>query len=76
VLDQHLLRPKEEAEHKATFSDAVRGLEAVRKYIRRSDTKNNTTVIHNKAEYELHTMRSQEQEKQKIDWWNKYCNYI
>jgi hypothetical protein len=34
VLDQHLTRPKREeevAEHTAAFSDALKGLEAVRK---------------------------------------------
>jgi hypothetical protein len=34
VLDQHLTRPEEEvAEHKATFLDALKGLEAARKYM-------------------------------------------
>jgi hypothetical protein len=40
LLDQHLTRPEEEpekeeevAEYKATFSDALKGLEAARKYI-------------------------------------------
>jgi hypothetical protein len=76
VLDQHLPRPeeepdKEEAEHKPTFLVTVRGLETARKYIHQSDTKNNTTVMRNKAETELHTLTAQEEEKQKTDWWKK-----
>jgi hypothetical protein len=80
VPDQHLPRPEEEpekvAEHKATFLAALRGLEAARKYIHQSDTKNNTIVMRNKAENELHTPRAQEEEKQKIDWWKKQYNYV
>jgi hypothetical protein len=37
VLDQHLTRQEEEeevAEHKATSLDALKGLEAARKYVR------------------------------------------
>jgi hypothetical protein len=33
VLDQHLTTSEEVAEHKATFLDALNGLEAVRKYV-------------------------------------------
>jgi hypothetical protein len=37
VLDQHLTRPDEEeqevSEHKATFLDALKGLESARKYV-------------------------------------------
>jgi hypothetical protein len=73
VLDQHLPRPKEEpdmekSEPIATFLDEVRGLEAARKYIHQSDTKNITTVMRNKAETELHTLTAQGEEKQKNDW--------
>jgi hypothetical protein len=57
VLDQHLTRPKEQpeeeeevAEHKATFLDAPKGLEAARKYINQFDTENSITVMCNKVE--------------------------
>jgi hypothetical protein len=76
VLDQHMPRPveetdEEEAEYKATFLHAVRGLQAGRKYTCESATKNNITVMCNKAENELHTLRAQEEEKQKTDWSKK-----
>jgi hypothetical protein len=49
VLDQHLTRPEEGpeeevAEHKATFVDALKGLEAARKYMHQFDIKNNIIV--------------------------------
>jgi hypothetical protein len=55
VLDQHLTRPeepkeeKEVAEHKATFFDALKGLEAARKYTCQFDTENNITVMCNEV---------------------------
>jgi hypothetical protein len=39
---------EEVAEHKATFLDALKGLEAARKHMCQFDTKNNITVICNK----------------------------
>jgi hypothetical protein len=57
VLDQHLTRPEEEpeqeeevAEHKATFLDALQGLEAARKYICQFDAENSIVIMHNKVE--------------------------
>jgi hypothetical protein len=32
--------------------------------------------MHNKAENELHTLKAQEEEKQKTDWWKKQCNCV
>jgi hypothetical protein len=56
MLDQHLTRaegePEEDeevAEYKATFIDALKGLEAARKYIRQFYTKNIITVMCNKV---------------------------
>jgi hypothetical protein len=70
VLDQHLNRPKEElgeevAEHKATFLDVSKGLEASRKYINQFDTKNNIIVMCNKVENKLYRLRAQEEKKTK-----------
>jgi hypothetical protein len=47
VLDQHLTRAEKEevAEHKATFFNALKGLEAARKYICQFDTKNSITIM-------------------------------
>jgi hypothetical protein len=53
-----LSRPKEEpeeeeeevAKHKTTFSDALKGMEAARKYIYQFDTKNNIIVMCRKVE--------------------------
>jgi hypothetical protein len=53
MLDQHLSRPEQEkevAEHKATFLNALKGLEAARKYICQSDTKNIIIVMCNTVE--------------------------
>jgi hypothetical protein len=44
VLDQHLTRPEEEvevAEHKASFLDALKGLQAARKCMCQFDNDNN-----------------------------------
>jgi hypothetical protein len=54
VLDQHLTRPEEEEEeedHKATFLDVLKGLEAARKYLCQFDTENNIILMCNKVEY-------------------------
>jgi hypothetical protein len=66
VLDQQLTRSEEEpegdkevAEHKATFLDALKGLEAARKYIHQFHTKNNITVKCNNVQNELYRMRAQ-----------------
>jgi hypothetical protein len=45
---------REVVEYKVTFLDALKGLEAARKYVCQFDTENNT-VICNKAENELQT---------------------
>jgi hypothetical protein len=66
VADQHLTVLEEEvAEHKATFLDAVKGLEAARKCICHFDTKNNISVMCNKVENVLNGLRAQEIKKQK-----------
>jgi hypothetical protein len=70
VLDQHLTRPGEEeevAEHKATFFDALKGLEATRKYICQFDTNNYSIVMCNKVENELYRLRAQEKKKETRD---------
>jgi hypothetical protein len=62
----HLTRPEEEeevAEHKATFLDALKGLEAARKYICQFDTENNIIVMCNKVENELYRLRAQEKKQ-------------
>jgi RNA-binding protein YlmH len=72
VLGQHLTRPKEKpeeeeevAEHKATFLDASKGLEASRKYINQFYTENNITVMYNKVENKLYRLRVQGEKTQK-----------
>jgi hypothetical protein len=74
ALAQHLTKseegPEEEekvAEYKATFLDALIGLEATRKYICQVHTKNNIIVMCNKVENELHRLRAQGEKKQKTD---------
>jgi hypothetical protein len=57
MLHQHLTMTEEEqevAEHKATFLDALKGLDAARKYMCQFETKNNITVMCNIVENELH----------------------
>jgi hypothetical protein len=62
VSDQHFTRPEEEevAQHKAAFLDALKELEAARKYVPQFDTDNNI-VMCNKIE----TL---------IEWLKKQCN--
>jgi hypothetical protein len=62
-----LTRPEEEpeeeeqvAEHKATFLDALKWLEAARKYMCQFGTKNNVIVTCSKDGNELYTLRAQE----------------
>jgi hypothetical protein len=52
MLDEHFTRPEEEpeeeeevAEHKATFLDSLKGLEAARNNIHQFYTKNNIIVM-------------------------------
>jgi hypothetical protein len=50
VLDEHFTRPEEEpeeevSEHKATFLDALKGLEAARNYVHQFHTKNHIIVM-------------------------------
>jgi hypothetical protein len=63
VLVQYFTRPEENpeeeeevAEYKATFLDALKILEAARKYICQFDTKNNITVMCTEVENELHKL--------------------
>jgi hypothetical protein len=76
VLDQQLTRLEGEkvAEHKATFLDALKGLEVARQYLCQFDTKKNIVVICRKVESELFRLRAKEKQKQKADWLKKYCN--
>jgi hypothetical protein len=73
VLDQHLIKPEEPEveeeteEHKATFLDALKGLETARMYICQYDAKNNITVMRDKGENELYKLRVQREKKQKTD---------
>jgi hypothetical protein len=78
VLDKHLTRPEEGpeeeeevAEHKATFLDTMKGLEATRKYIHQFDIKNNITVSCNKVKNELYRLRAQREMKQTSGWSKK-----
>jgi hypothetical protein len=66
MLDQHLTRPEEEevAEHKPTFLDPLKGLEAARKYVCQLDTENNNIVKCNKIENYLYRLRAEEKKKQ------------
>jgi hypothetical protein len=63
ILDKRFARPdepdeKEEViECKETFFDALKGLEAARKYIYHSDTGNSTIVMCNKIENKLYRLR-------------------
>jgi hypothetical protein len=57
VLVQHLTRPEEEpeeevAEHKTTFLDILKRLEAARKYVHQFSTKSSIIVMCNKVENE------------------------
>jgi RecA/RadA recombinase len=47
----------EVAGHKATFFDALKGLEAARKHMCQVDTENNITVMCKKVENALHRLR-------------------
>jgi hypothetical protein len=53
-------------EHKATYLDALKGLQAARKYMCQFDTENNTTAMCNEVEKELYKLRTQEKQKKKI----------
>jgi hypothetical protein len=57
VLDQHLTRSEEVAEHKATFLDALNGLKAAGKYMCQFDTENIINVNCNKVENKLYRQR-------------------
>jgi hypothetical protein len=70
MIDQHLTkseeRPEKEeevAEHKATSLDALKRLEATKKYICQFYTKNNIIVMCNKVENELHRLRVRREKK-------------
>jgi hypothetical protein len=54
--------------------DALKALEAARKYMCQFYTKNNIIVMCNKVENELYTLRAKGEKKQKTDWLKKYCN--
>jgi hypothetical protein len=62
-----LTRPEEEkeevAEYKATFLDALKGLEAARKCIHQFDTENDVPVMCIKVENELYGLRAQGEKK-------------
>jgi hypothetical protein len=76
ALDQHLIKPEEPEvedeieEHKATFLNALKELEAARMYICQSVAKNNINVMCDKGENELYILRAQRQKKTK-DWLKK-----
>jgi hypothetical protein len=60
--------PEEEeevVECKATVMNALKGLEAARKYICQFDTKHNTIVMCNKVENALYRLKAQGKKKQK-----------
>jgi hypothetical protein len=69
-----LTRPEEVAEHKATFLDVLKGLEAVRKYMCQFVTDNNNTIMCKKVENDLCGLKlKKERKKQKtlIKWLKK-----
>jgi hypothetical protein len=66
VSDQDLIKLEEEtdeeqevAEHKATFLDALKGLEAATRYICQFDTNSSINVMCNKVDNELYRLRAQ-----------------
>jgi hypothetical protein len=78
MLDQHLTRsdedPEEEeevAEHEATFLDAVKELEAARKYMCQFGTENSVIVMCNYVGNELYRLRAQGRKKQKTNLFKK-----
>jgi hypothetical protein len=73
VLDQHLIRPEEEAEeeegvaqHKVKFFNALKGLEGARKYIHRFYTKHSIILMRSEAENELYRLRSGGEKKKRL----------
>jgi hypothetical protein len=75
MLDQHLTRPEEDqeeeeevAEHEVTFLDALKRLEAGRKYIHLFETVNTVTVMSNEVENELYSLRAQEKRSKGLMW--------
>jgi hypothetical protein len=71
-LDKHLIRPEEEdAEHRDTFLDALKGLEAATKYMCQYHTENTITVTRNKIEI---IQRAQEKNKRLL--LNGYRNSV
>jgi hypothetical protein len=83
VLDQHLTRPEEEPEEekevvqpKVTFLDALKGLEAARKYIHRFDTKRSIILMCSVTEDELYRLRAGGEKKQKTGWRNSVTKYV
>jgi hypothetical protein len=81
VLDQHLTRPEEEseseeevAEHKTTFWDALKGLEAARKCISQSHMENNITVMSNRVENELYRELKEKRNKRLLLTLTRICN--
>jgi hypothetical protein len=48
--------------------DALKGLEAARKYTCQFETKNKITVMCNKVKSELYKLRSEGENKQKTNW--------
>jgi hypothetical protein len=56
--EEEPVEEEEVAEHKPTFLDAQKGLEAARKYIYQFDTKHNIIVMFNKDENALYGLRA------------------
>jgi hypothetical protein len=84
VLNQQLTRPEEEleeeeeiAEHKPTFLNAFKRLEASRKYLWQFDTQNNNIVMCSEVENELYRLTTQKVTKKILtDWLKKWCNWV
>jgi hypothetical protein len=69
------LEEEKVAEHKATFFNALKALEATRKYMCQFDTENNIIVTCNIIENKLFRLRAQHKmKKTPIEWLNKQCN--
>jgi hypothetical protein len=78
LLGQHLTRTKDDqaAEHKTTFMDILKELEASRKYVCHLHTENNITVTCNKVENELYRAKEKKKQNTLIEQLNEYGNWV
>jgi hypothetical protein len=64
--EEELEEEEEVAEHKLTFLNAFKRLEAARKCLCQFDTENNFPVMHSKVENELYRLTTQKRYKRKL----------